>query len=697
MDPRLEVELYIPADPFFGTPFLDLDEERASPIPYRHLHGGFAGTDTRFTCYFPTGPEYRGRLFHPLEGAHAGHEDAFAGPMGEILGGGLTVLARLGGYMVESNSGHIGDDVDPKGGDDPTLYGHRASIESARFSKHLAAQIYGEPPHHAYVWGGSGGARRSPLCLEYAGGVYDGAMPFMGGGNVEPHGTTSCVRSAQPVVFSAMFNVQRLLGDQLAGVVDATAPGGSGTPFDGLSAHQREELANLYRLGYPRGDEFMIAHPMGQMWLWTSISDMLQEDEDPEYFDAFWSQPGYVGYDEPAHVEKDLINLHTTVERVLTANDIINDPAFAGDQYASARTMALLMGMMGGQAALPMAVKLSGVERGYLLGTGVRITDGKAAGRSLYCMAHAGDVLFCDGRREANLQRFTDVVPGDAVHVCNRAFLAFCYYYRHHIAEDDALFDFLRSDGNPLYPQHGVPLQSPLMGVPYSGQYDGKLLWIHHTHDNSLWPPEGGVYKKAVEAVRGPEQAARQFRLRWTENAEHIPPFMLSSAPGRATTTWIVDYRPIIEQSLLDLVAWVEDGVEPAETSFELRDGKIILPERAAERGGIQPVVRATANGGVRAEVSTGEPVTLAMSAEVPPGAGQIVDVAWDLDGSGAFGLQVDGIDGTASTVHFETSHTYDAPGTYFATARVHSHRSGDVNATTCRIPNLAQVRIVVT
>ena len=33
----------------------------------------------------------------------------------------------------------------------------------------------------------------------------------------------------------------------------------------------------------------------------------------------------------------------------------------------------------------------------------------------------------------------------------------------------------------------------------------------------------------------------------------------------------------------------------------------------------------------------------------------------------------------------------------YFVTGRVHSHRDGDVNAKSCRIPNLAQVRVVVT
>src|SRR3546814_4609061 len=97
-------------------------------------------------------------------------------------------------------------------------------------------------------------------------------------------------------------------------------------------------------------------------------------------------------------------------------------------------------------------------------------------------MAEARNIFFLDGRGDANLLRLTDVEPGDEVHVDNHAFLAFCYYYRHHIT-DDAICDFLRVDGRPIYPQHDVPLASPLMGVPYCGQYDGKLMWIHATQD----------------------------------------------------------------------------------------------------------------------------------------------------------------------------------------------------------------------
>jgi hypothetical protein len=72
-------------------------------------------------------------MYIPLERAHAGHEDVFCGPIGDLIGG-LALTARLGGYMAESNMGHIGDDIDPKAGDDPSLYSWPAAAETGRFS-----------------------------------------------------------------------------------------------------------------------------------------------------------------------------------------------------------------------------------------------------------------------------------------------------------------------------------------------------------------------------------------------------------------------------------------------------------------------------------------------------------------------------------------------------------------------------------
>jgi hypothetical protein len=684
---------YQVTDSFFSGAYIDVDEFRDEQIPYRHVHGGFANCDTRFTMYFPQDERCQGRLIMPLEGAHAGHEDAFAGAMGAMLGG-LPLVVRLGGYMVESNMGHIGDDIDPKGGDDPTLYGWRAAAEVARLSKHIATQVYGAPPHHSYVWGGSGGGRRSPLCLENAPDAFDGALPFMGGGNIMPFPATDKVKSGQPIAFACMFNVQRLLrdGDKPGRLVDAMQPGGSGNPFVGLNSHEREELVYLYEQGFPFGDEHMIFAPMGQMWLWTSIADLLVE-QDPTYFTNFWTEPGYIGHDLPSAVEDDLIDVVTTVSKVITVHDLVTDAAYDGPEFMMARMMATIMGSTTPDKIF--AIEIAGLPDGYRLGAGVQLVSGDAKGRQLYTMATAGDVFMCDGHGDANLLRFDGVKEGDEVHVDNRKFLAFCYFHRHHVM-DDPQFDGLKLNGVPIYPQHPVPEMSPLMGVAYTGHYEGKLLWIHHTHDSSLWPSQGIVYEAAVQQVQGASGAAEKFRLQWTEHAEHIDSAMLPSSPHRATTTGLIDYMPIIEQGLVDLIAWVEDGDAPPSTAYEYDHGQVTLPESAHERGGVQPVVTVTANGGARAEVRVGEAVNLEAMAEAPARGGTIISVEWDFDGQGAFPVR-ETLDGADTAVKAAQTHSYDAPGTYFATVRVFSNREGDANAEFRRLQNLASARVVVT
>ncbi|MCU1692063.1 MAG: hypothetical protein JWM64_1154 [Frankiales bacterium] len=688
----IDVSGYTPTDNWFGSPYIDRDEWRELPHPHRNVHGGFSGTDTRFTMYFPTTSEYDGRLYAPIEGAHGGNDGAFGGPMGEMLGG-VKLTARLGGYMLDTNQGHIGDDVDPRAGDDNTLYGFRATNESARFSKFVAAQVYGEAPHHAYVWGGSGGGRRSPGCLENGPDVWDGALPFMGGGNIVDPGVHTRVKGSQVMSFGSMFNVQRVLKDKIAQVTDAMAAGGSGNPFAGLSTHQAEELATLYRLGYPRGDEFMIGQPMGQIWLWSSMADDLQK-QDPDYFEAFWTKPGYVGHDAPELLAEDLIDTEGVVERVITPRDFLEHPEQF--EHPDFELMKLTVTMMAGHLGLdfPLAVEIRGIE-GYRIGCGIRVTSGEAAGRQLYTLKAVQDVFQCDGVAEANTKRFTGVQPGDTVHVDNRAFLAFCYYHRHHLM-DDRQFDFLRVDGVPIYPQHPVPDQSPLMGVPYTGAYEGKLLWIHHSHDASLWPAQGVLYSEAVLRNRGQQALEEDFCLRWSENAEHVPPFVLPSDPRRASSTWLIDYMPLIEQGLLDLQTWCEQGVKPAGTAYTFEDGKVTLPATAAERGGVQPVVSVTADGGVRAEVPAGSTVTLAVTAEVPPGGGGITGVEWDFEGEGTFEFDHEGLDGTQPRVELTTTRTYPTPGTYWATARVVSHVDGEVGAVARNLPNVASARIVV-
>jgi hypothetical protein len=169
--------------------------------------------------------------------------------------------------------------------------------------------------------------------------------------------------------FGQMFNVQRLLGrDKIIALADRMAPGGSGDPFDGLGTHEREELASLYRQGFARGNEFMISEPMGQMWLWTSLAEELYRD-DRDYFENFWTKPGYVGHDSPELVEGDLICQTGKVVRTLSARDLNTRPEFAGPEFQTMRILAAIVGAGGDALDLPYAVQIEGLKGGYRVGT----------------------------------------------------------------------------------------------------------------------------------------------------------------------------------------------------------------------------------------------------------------------------------------------------------------------------------------
>ena len=125
-------------------------------------------------------------------------------------------------------------------------------------------------------------------------------------------------------------------------------------------------------------------------------------------------------------------------------------------------------------------------------------------------------------------------------------------------------------------------------------------------------------------------------------------------------------------------------------------DQRLTLAARAADRGGVQPVVRAAVDGAVRADVTAGSSVTLTVDAEAPPGGGTIIGVEWDFDGTGTYPFAHDGIDGSQRALRLETTHRFDRAGTYFPCVRVTAHRDGDVAAAHCRLVNLGRVRVVV-
>src|SRR3954466_8063740 len=90
-------------DPEYESPYVDVDEWRETPVRYRYVHGGFEGTDLRFSYYFPPAEQYEGRFFHPIM-AMSGNEHAFGmGALFDGFGRNLEFALNSGGYMVESN------------------------------------------------------------------------------------------------------------------------------------------------------------------------------------------------------------------------------------------------------------------------------------------------------------------------------------------------------------------------------------------------------------------------------------------------------------------------------------------------------------------------------------------------------------------------------------------------------------------
>ncbi len=113
----------------------------------------------------------------------------------------------------------------------------------------------------------------------------------------------------------------------------------------------------------------MIAHQMGQIWLWSSYAERLQRDY-PAYWEAFWTKPGHVGFDQPELVQRDLIDARVTVSRVLSAQDVVDDPAFADPRVRGAARAGPRSWARRPQRApgLPCVVELKGLTGGYRLG-----------------------------------------------------------------------------------------------------------------------------------------------------------------------------------------------------------------------------------------------------------------------------------------------------------------------------------------
>ena len=384
----------MPADAF-AAPFVDVDEWRETPHPHHYIHGGFAGTDTRFSFYFPPAAEYEDRFITVVEGGQAGHEVRAAKLEGDALPS-IAWAFSCGAYLVESNGGHIAAGVVAltQVRHDIAVTAYEATAAATRYARELATARYGRRPRHGYVIGGSGGGR-ALLALENTRGIWDGVVQYI---NAAGHGIS------MPSVLS---NAVRVLGADISTVAAAFEPGGDGDPFRGLSIRQREALATLYRSGFQPGGEFQLEHPEPELAVMLILST-LARDFDPGYFEDFWSVPGYEGAD--GALDAAVVDETMVVEALVTAD------AFRGVDRMTLNRMARRVGLAD---ATPVGVRAHGVSLRHR-GAGITVLSGDAAGRSLVCLGVIGDALILDF---ANSSDLTGVQRGDSLHIDNRDFL----------------------------------------------------------------------------------------------------------------------------------------------------------------------------------------------------------------------------------------------------------------------------------
>ncbi len=665
-------------DPTFETPYIDEDEWRDEPVRYRYVHGGFEGTDCKFSFYFPPAEIYEGRFYQHLMAVSGMEKAAFEPAMaGFMIPDSIPFTIDAGAYFVESNQGRT--TMFP--GDDPTIH-YRASAATARYSRVVAADMYGPHRAYGYVFGGSGGSYKTFACFESALNVWDGALPF-----VMPSPLS------MPSVFTVRAHAIRVLGDKFPSIIDAMEPGGSGDMYEGLNIEEREALAEVTRMGFPPRMWFYVDRiAFGYTGVFSSLVDNLIK-WDPGYFEDFWKVPGYLGANPTESLKRARIRHKTKISKIVLASEAVK--------------MGLSVSMPARLAErgidMPAAIQIESVPEGNLQGASLNLLSGEGKGHVFYISGAVGDLMMV-GFGEEHFRALATIKAGDEVMIDNSVYLATQTYHRHQVPPGDEyhVWDQFKAAGQPMYPQRpellGLRGASFGGGAVQTGRFAGKMIVVQCLMDEGAFPWQADWYRSRVMEALGPS-FEDNYRLYLVDHVMHTAPTPWPNDPRPVVTTRIVSYVSVLHQGLRDLSDWVEKGlVPPPSTTYKMVDGQVVVPPTAAERKGVQPVVNLTANGGVRADVAVGETVEFVGVIEVPPGTGTIVGAEWDFEGAGDFPVaeKFDFSNNSFSRMTVKATYAFSKPGTYFPVLRASSHRHGDFKAKFARIPNIGRVRVVV-
>ena len=296
-----------------------------------------------------------------------------------------------GAYFLETNGG--GASGRPGSTVDPTIAAYRANAAAARYSRVVAAHMYGEHRPYGYAYGGSGGGYRTIGSAENTSGVWDGFVPYVIGSPM-----------AIPNMFTVRMHAQRMLRHRFDQIVDAVEPGGSGDMFEGLTA----EEARCPHRGDPHGipAPFVVRPPDdGHARVPVLYRGLVAAD--PTYFEDFWTKPGYLGYEPPASLRRDRVTEDFEIVAIITESEGADSARAAGTHPGQARG-GVDTAWRGSRdpAPIPTAIRLSAEPHTEVRGADLYVRSGAAAGARIGLLSVVGDIAVFgpggDGRPHAD-------------------------------------------------------------------------------------------------------------------------------------------------------------------------------------------------------------------------------------------------------------------------------------------------------
>jgi hypothetical protein len=555
---------------------------------------------------------------------------------------------------------------------------HRHEAAATKVAKAMANKLYGNTAKiYSYFWGCSGGGTVAMAAAENVTGIWDGVEP-------------QCIGTSGDAPYHSFYwqahYTMAIPAAKADAIAAAAVPGGTGDIYAGLNAEEKAVLDEFLSAGYPLpiiGNHFKSLTPL--------VDPIDIRLADPTYEYDFWTKPGYAGVNPPnylkaAHVDGWATIADITRDAAGNPTAIRFDPATfpklgtVGDNYLEYWVYAA-----DGKTRLIDPVRAVGVP-----------TDNKRRFSLMGKLDPATATLTLTGTLDQVMGPPLPIVNspvllgglkvGSKVRVNNDFILAMYFYPRYSNIPGGRSYDqYRKADGSPKYPQR--PDISVLSHSNYrtmggrieTGDIKTKVMIIEGRSDNLSWPIFNASYAQRIQRTLGMPKADQMMRFYLHDNGRH--------ARGGGE-------EGVFQQSIQDLMAWAEKGVAPPpSTRFTIRNGQVIPPDNAVERGGLQPVMSLTANGVSRATVSVGQPVTLAAKLEMPPKTGLIVRYAWTVNGA----------DETATVikpqplVDVNRSIAFDKPGTYVVRLTVDGQRDGLVNpANMTLMQNWKEVRVVV-